>query len=215
VTYKPTWEPIGDALDRIAAAGNPKTQAKSDLCLAISDRKITVRLHVISPPSLGSRKQLLESPMLDVPRKLVPSDIDWRRSRPANPADLWIDVSRRPGEFNMIHLERFRPFMGSIAELIEVRVADVVGIFCNPCDVAKQPDPILAEQHPNRTFNRCAKRDRIMEFARKKWPDGIPEDVTAKECYRVIEEGLRDNGHPVPSKRTLQRALSLVRASRQ
>jgi hypothetical protein len=206
VTYTPDWESIRKAADRIATAGNPKTQAKSDLCLAISDRKIAVRLYVVSPPSLGLRKQLLESSMLDVPRKLVLSDIDWRRSRPANCADLWIDVSRRPGEFNMIHLERIRPFMGWIAELIEVKVADLVRIF-SLSDSTKPVPPKPAEQIPKPAFNRRAKRDGIRLAINALWPEGIPKGLTAKDRDRQINEWLKAKGLSISDRRTIQRAL--------
>jgi hypothetical protein len=62
VTYAPTWESINKALQRIVAAGHSKKQAKHDLCRAIGDGKIAIRLHFAADPSRGLPPKELSSP---------------------------------------------------------------------------------------------------------------------------------------------------------
>jgi hypothetical protein len=206
VTYTPDWESIRKAADRIAAAGNPKQQAKIDLCLAITDHKIAVRLSLVSPPSLGSRKQLLESPMLEVPRKLVPSDIDWRRSRPANSTDLWIDLSRRSGEFITLHLARIQPFMGCIAESIEVKVADVTRVF-SLGELVKMADPKPADKLPKPAPNRLIRSGAVKRLILKFYPQGRPEGLGAENFCDKVNELLLADGLSKVKLRTVQRVL--------
>jgi hypothetical protein len=60
VAYTPDWEPLADALKRVMATGIGESEAKLDLCRAIGDRKIDIRVRVAAsdhgmrgPSSLG------------------------------------------------------------------------------------------------------------------------------------------------------------------
>ena len=44
MAYVPDWERLSDALSRVMAAGLSKPEAQRDICRAIVDRKISIRL---------------------------------------------------------------------------------------------------------------------------------------------------------------------------
>ena len=56
MAYLRKWESLPDALRRVTAAGTSEEQAKIDLCNAIADREIAVRVYAkkrIDPPANG------------------------------------------------------------------------------------------------------------------------------------------------------------------
>ena len=46
MAYTPDWELLADALKRVMMSGVGEDQAKADLCRAVSDRKIDVRVRI-------------------------------------------------------------------------------------------------------------------------------------------------------------------------
>src|SRR4051812_31650479 len=83
--YAPDWEPVAKAVQRVAGYGLEEDDVKSDLCSAIADRKIKLRLRVARGGRLVSRDNVLSL------AHIQPSDIDWRNSRPV--AKWWIGPS--------------------------------------------------------------------------------------------------------------------------
>jgi len=76
VAYTPDFEPIADALKRVMAGGMSEDEAKTDLCNAVADRKIDVRV------TIATTGQLFWDGNVRVPPHLKPSDLDWVHSRP-------------------------------------------------------------------------------------------------------------------------------------
>jgi hypothetical protein len=128
VPYIPDWEPIAAATSRITAGGSNKNDAKRDLCRAIADQKIAVRLHLAPDPQRQFPAEVLVGP--EVPALLSPSDIDWRTSRPRKPWSLvtWpannLGLTRDP--------MRYARLEDRAINLIEVSVADVTRVHCAP-----------------------------------------------------------------------------------
>jgi len=73
--YKRQWETLGEALQRLRAAGQCEADAKRELCEAISDRAIPTRYVWDDGEELGGED-------LIVPARLEPADLCWSASRP-------------------------------------------------------------------------------------------------------------------------------------
>jgi hypothetical protein len=125
VAYRPDWEPLADALRRVITAGVPEPTAKIDLCRAVADRKIDVRVRVASSDPAKTGKVFSDG-NVGVPPHLDPDDFDWVKSRPLA---RW-SIGPRRGEYhNWIDGWEDRWF-----DLIEVSTADVVEILCGSSD---------------------------------------------------------------------------------
>jgi len=77
--YIPDWELLGVALKRIMAFNVEESEAKADLCHAIADRKINVRV------TLAGGKGVFSGGNVGPPVHLEPHDLDWDNSRPQAP----------------------------------------------------------------------------------------------------------------------------------
>jgi hypothetical protein len=114
MAYVPDWERLSDALSRVVAAGLSKPEAQRDICRAIVDRKIRIRLQAAKAeipdakwfgPAVGSH--------VAIPQDLSPRDFDWRKSLPKRP---W-----QHGD---------HPFVQVHLSLIELFSADVTLLLC-------------------------------------------------------------------------------------
>jgi hypothetical protein len=81
VAYTPDWEPLAHALKRIMKTGASEDEAKIDLCRAVADRKIDVRVR-IAATDYAMRGRVFSGRNVDVPAHLDPRDFDWVQSRP-------------------------------------------------------------------------------------------------------------------------------------
>jgi hypothetical protein len=122
MVYTPDWEPLADALKRVIATGVSEDEAKMDLCRAVADRKIDVRVK-ISASDYGMRGQVFSDGNVDVPPHLRPSDLDWAQSRPLAE---W-PIGPRPGE----HYAWIGGWKNRPLDLIELWTADVIDILCD------------------------------------------------------------------------------------
>jgi hypothetical protein len=121
VAYTPDWEPLADALKRVMATGIDEDEAKADLCRAVADRKIVVRVRTAS--DYGMRGQVFSDGNVGVPAHLRPGDLDWVQSRPGRAQ--W-SIGPKLGEhYSWISGWENRPL-----DLIEVSTADVIAILC-------------------------------------------------------------------------------------
>jgi hypothetical protein len=77
--YIPDWEPLPAAVKRIMASSVEESEAKADLCHAIADRKISVRV------TLAGGKGVFSGDNVAPPVHLDPKDLDWDNSRPKAP----------------------------------------------------------------------------------------------------------------------------------
>jgi hypothetical protein len=130
--YVPDWERLPDAVDRIMASGMKESEAKLDLCRAISDRKIKVRFRVAKEEGSELSFETVEGTVrkgrdVDIPSHLTPRDFDWPRSRPLKP---WRDIR---GGFDSFATE-WR------LDWIEVFRADVTRVLCGAENGGESPD---------------------------------------------------------------------------
>jgi hypothetical protein len=125
VAYTPDWEPLADALKRVMATGVSEDEAKTDLCRAVADRKIDVRVS-IAASDYGMRGRVFSDGNVRVPPHLRPGDLDWARSRPFG---QWPIGPRRGEHYAWIGGWENRPL-----DLIELSTADVVEMLCGEGD---------------------------------------------------------------------------------
>jgi hypothetical protein len=120
VAYTPDWEPLSDALKRVMAMGAGENDAKTDLCSAIADRKINVRVKV-SASECGMPRRFFSGANVDVPTPLTPGDLDWEQSRPFA---KWRIGPRPPEHYTWIGSWEDRAI-----DLVEVSTVDVIEIL--------------------------------------------------------------------------------------
>jgi hypothetical protein len=128
VAYIPDWEPLADALQRVMATGASEDESKTDLCRAVADRKVDVRVRIAASDfAMGGR--IFSKGNVSVPLHLDPRDFDWAQSRPLA---QW-RIGPRPGE----HYVWISGWEGRPVDLIELSTADVMRIFCGAKDGQK------------------------------------------------------------------------------
>src|SRR5262249_3150409 len=94
VAVVPDFEPLSDTLRRVLATANVREEeAKRDICAAVADGKIALRVRVAAS-SLSFRGQTFPQENVGVPKRLKPDDFDWVQSRPLKP--WWIGP--QPGQ---------------------------------------------------------------------------------------------------------------------
>jgi hypothetical protein len=120
VAYTPNWESLADALKRVMATGKNEDEAKTDLCHAVADRKIDVRVR-IAANDYGMRGRFFSGRNVDVPPRLEPDSLDWLQSRPL---EAW-SIGPMPGQHYYSWSWTNYPI-----DLIELSTADVVEILC-------------------------------------------------------------------------------------
>jgi hypothetical protein len=122
VAYTPVWEPLAGALKRVLAAGLSKKEAQVDICNAIADGKIRVRVTFADQSPGIIRTSIGAESDFKVPIRLTPKDFDWRRSRPLK---SWLTVTREwmsgSGEKHSLSIS-----------LVEVCTADVLDCIVKP-----------------------------------------------------------------------------------
>ena len=59
MAYTPDWEAIADALKRVMATGTTEDEAKTDLCRALADRKIDIRVRTPRAVTEGNARSFL------------------------------------------------------------------------------------------------------------------------------------------------------------
>ena len=201
MVYTPAWEPLADALRRVVAATKiSEQQAKTDICNAIGDLKITVRVFTGERAASGDK--------IRVPPRLNPDDFDWTNSRPISP---WF-VDRMPGQHPYYNGGYLR------ISSIELLKADVQAVLCHGPSTATQlvttprsEDTIGVTSTSHLPSRKRAKPvqyhiGRAVEALAKQHggkfpPDGMP----VSERNRLIIEWLAGDNDPVkPSERTLR-----------
>jgi hypothetical protein len=124
VAYVPEWEPLADALTRVMTSGVNEQQAKIEICQAIADKKIDIRVEIEkAAPDVGGKT--LSGRNIDVPPRLHPDDFDWVQSRPLKPGETGPDSSN-PSE-RYYSLWSWKP---RSINFLEVRTSDVTAVLC-------------------------------------------------------------------------------------
>jgi hypothetical protein len=112
--YRPDWELLADALKRVQNTNDvTEDEAKADLCRALADGKIRIKVKIADSAPMGGEHVLHPSPC----QRLSPSDFDWRRST-ALPSTI-----------------SFHRFPDQPVEEMMVSTADVVEVLCGGVSV--------------------------------------------------------------------------------
>jgi hypothetical protein len=155
------------------ATGVIEDEAKIDLCRAVADGNIRVRLKVDASAShIGGR--VLFGDNIGVPSHLTPGDFDWVKSRPRNP---WQVGPNRSQHYTMV----WWSWQPQPIELIELATADVQDIFGSRKPLTKRSATGRDEKMARRTL-----RDLLVKN----------KDITSEEAFRQCLEK-----HPDLSKR--------------
>jgi hypothetical protein len=131
MAYIPKWEPLSDALACVEASGSNGKQAKVDICNAVADREIAVRVTVDKSNQLDGG-MTFSGKNVGVPPHLNTTDFDWAQSRPLKE---WF-IGPQPGQHYYWNGGN-RPI-----SLIELSTADVREVLCNarsPGNLRKDP----------------------------------------------------------------------------
>ena len=172
-----------------------------DLCRAIGDQKVRVRLVPVKPAS----PKPLSLADFEVPARLSPADIDWSLSRLRDPSN-WLHKSTHPFDTVLLWADRTRNFF-DIGFDLDVSTADLTRIFCGSGETEKPEAPKPAEKLPKRAPNRGTKFEAARKVAIELFPNGRPEGLAAKDQYKRIRARLIAEGLSDVSNRTIQRVL--------
>ena len=91
--YTPEWQRLAETLRHVMRAGLNEQDAKTDLCNAIADGAVAVRVKVAGSASIGAG-QVFGPTLVVVPSHLDPTDLDWDRSCPLMPWAIRRTVSQ-------------------------------------------------------------------------------------------------------------------------
>jgi hypothetical protein len=59
VHYVPDWEPLANALKRVLSTGSKEPDAKANICKAVADRKIAVRVLVDKSKAMSEARRFM------------------------------------------------------------------------------------------------------------------------------------------------------------
>jgi hypothetical protein len=211
VAYTPDWEPLADALKRVMAAGIHENEAKTDLCRAVADRKIGVRVR-IAATDYGLRGQVFSDGNVGVPRHLRPDHLDWVHSRPFAE---W-QIGPRPGE----HYTWTGWWKNRVLDLIELSTGDVTKILCKGKRPHARPRLRRDERRPSPAANPARSQttarpkrvrpafERAHGVIETLYPKGVPDQAVEPNailCRRVGAK-LKESNMPDVSDDTILRA---------
>jgi hypothetical protein len=174
VAYTPDWEPIADALRRVMGTGLSENEAKADLCHAMADKKIGVRVRVAaSAPDMRGR--VFSGGNVGVPTHINSGDLDWVHSRPLKP---W-RIGPKPGEhYTWISGWEHRPI-----DLIELSPRDVTTVLCSGEDTNKTASSTATEKQKQETQAANALAEHLQSFPESE-RDRVTRDDAVKWCER-------------------------------
>lgn len=185
MAYTPDWEPLAGALERVMATGASEEEAKLDLCGAIADRKIRVRVRIAA--SDDRRRQLFSGGNVGVPGQLRRSDLDWVQSRPIA---KW-SIGPRPGEhYTSIEGWKDRPL-----DLIELSTADVIEVLCGQLSATVPREAFTIElPHSETGERRRGPRPKKLEKVKQAMRDDILHGrQTVDDLRQMLEKQLADS----------------------
>ena len=180
VAYIPEWELLANALMRVKAFSGNEQQAQIDICNALADRKIAVRVFDGDETYLGGNVR--------VPRRLTSSDFDWVLSKPIKP---WF-IGPMPGQHYYWN-GGDRPI-----SLIELSTADVRDVLCNAeiptntRNAGRKPTKLeqtkTAMRHDIKTEKLTP--DRLKEMLQKNLAEryGVSRETACKAREEVLSE---------------------------
>jgi hypothetical protein len=235
MAHEPKWECLSLTLKRLMASGAAEKDAKRDLCNAIADKKIRLRLRFAWRPTTQDFLTGRDKPdteiryvkKVQIPAILKPGDFDWQRSQVRKPA-LWRKRKIRGpsgsflGNWRVIEIARYRaddPLPHSqrggrcltYQHRVELHSADVTKILIGPAeqDTPDEQERALAQLLPDLGPKTRAIAEIIIELGLKH----IMQLPSKKARNKEIIEGLQKKGHKIPAypERSIQRLLALLR----
>jgi hypothetical protein len=187
VAYTPDWEPLAHALKRIMKTGASEDEAKIDLCRAVADRKIDVRVR-IAANDYGRQGQFFSDHNVGVPPHLSPNDVDWTQSRPLG---QW-PIGPKLGE----HYTSIQGWEKRPLDLIEVSTADVIAVLCSTAGHSSDNEPAVRATKEQRRVKSRPQLERARNAIMALYPNGVPgqaEEPNTMLCRRVGDELKRRN----------------------
>lgn len=187
VAYIPEWESLADALTRVMAFGGNEQQAKADICNAVADHKIVIRV--------SDGEETYPGDNVRVPRRLTPIDFDWVQSRPVKP---WF-IGPMPGQ-HYYWTGSNRPI-----SLIELSTAAVQEILCN----AETPnDPHKRLANPRNAGRKPTKLEQVKAAMRR---DIDNKKHTPSALHEMLQKNLAlEYGAEGAGRTTVCKALKQV-----
>jgi hypothetical protein len=208
LVYTPIWETLAEALSRLVSAGSTVQEAKFDLCRAIADGAIEIRLLLAEDPKRHLSASAVSSEGLDVPARILPGDIDWRQSRPIKP---WPLAEKRLDEPTLVYSSRVRQHVERSIDTVQVRSLKVSRLIGTPPSAAPKP----ASAPPIPKSRSGAKSQGIKNAICELWPEGRPDNLTGKQRDNDILAWFARQGHTPPDPRTIQRAIRSMGSERK
>jgi hypothetical protein len=157
MAYTPDWLPLADALQRVMATGVGEAEAKTDLCRAMADKKIDVRVRI------ARNGKVFSDGNVGVPTHLSAGDFDWANSRPVA---QW-SIGPRLGE----HYRWLEDWKNHPLDLIELSTADVAGVLGGGAD-EKKTYPTAARGTSWRYSGRPSVKPLVIDKLRARAGDG-------------------------------------------
>jgi hypothetical protein len=232
--YTSPWKRLDDALVEAIKAGLSETNAKQDICSAITDRAIDFRVLVEleveddngDPPGyrhisnqIRVEERWLASRQVKIPATLKPSDFDWEHSRPKHEWNTTFNSS----------IDDPYPRIGTAPEyrkikLIELRTSDINKLFSELHKQAKKPTFQAHEnQHvpgvPENDFNDCwqlpaepprsTQRNPTAAYRAllHKYPDGKIPKISMEKLAKIANSIIGKNGGLRLGREDIERAL--------
>jgi hypothetical protein len=113
------------------ATGANEHQAKLDICRAVADRNIAMKVHLHADPTRQLGETVLNGINLSVPWNLAPNDFNWHRSLPSvRLRERWSIIASQPQETVLMFAARVGHLVDRTVRLIEVSSRDVTRILC-------------------------------------------------------------------------------------
>lgn len=179
MAYTPDWESVADALKRVMATGISEGEAKADLCRAVADRKIDVRVRIAATAEHGMRSRVFSDGNVGVPLHLNASDLDWVCSRPLA---RW-SIGPRRGE----HYVWLDGWESQPVDLIELSTADVIEILGGEREEENLTEAVAPETVASRYPGRPSIKAAILKTLRDRAADGSMCDALADEARWLLE----------------------------
>jgi hypothetical protein len=205
LAYTPDWETLAEALTRLVAAGQTEADAKRDLCRAIADGAIPIEL--VLAEDAQRPETTVSAAGLEVPARILPTDIDWQLSRPMKP---WPLAKQPLGEPMTLYTARVRDLLERTIETVMVRSSEVSRFLIDPPGKVT-PTPAQDSGSPRRQSGSGAKTNGIRTAMAEKWSGAIPEGLTSKQRHSEIIEWFKKRKLSPPSSRTIERVIQKIR----
>ena len=168
MAYVPDWLPLAGALQRVTSTGVGEEEAKTDLCRAVADRKIVVRVRIASTGKVCSGRNV------GVPPHLSACDLDWVKSRPLA---QWGIGPVGPENYTWLEGWTKQPL-----DLIELSTVDVIEVLCGGGD-----HRVAATEASSRYPGRPGVKPLIISELRARSNEGSLCNTVAEEAKYLLK----------------------------